>query len=541
MTEIQSKDNASNANGFLHNSLFHVIGFAVYPIFFLYIRNRDQINFGEVAVASVASVLIASCLLLFLNIFLRHLAKSGLAVSYFFFYFFSYGPAFESLHLNGFVGRARHFWPALLWSLLCLYCLYKIIKTKYFIREITLFFNVTALTFCLISAFHLVKIPFQKKTSITSQTNRNKKAFPQMNCLDGYISQAMKLQAKRPLPDIYYFILDGYARQDILKDMYGYDNSSFIDFLESRGFFVANNSVANYCQTNLSLASSLNSIYLDEFANIKTNSVAYSKSLISDAAICKILRIHGYEIVSLQSHSSLYDLKRCSDRHISYSEISNAFLALLVRTSILSAFDLPYLSTREAVRKSLREKIEDAFSIPPEIRLGNKPIFFFVHIPCPHPPFFFGPNGEKKEVDDPTSSADGSHMGITSEEYRRGYLDQLRYVNLRTRKLVEKLLSLKQKRQRIIILQSDHGPGSELNWEDAGKTNMKERMSILNAIYYSEGPLDGLNHKISPVNTFRLILNHLFHSEINILADRSYFSIVDRRYEYIDVTDKVSQ
>src|SRR5207244_7041298 len=67
-------------------------------------------------------------------------------------------------------------------------------------------------------------------------------------------------------PDIYYIILDGYGRQDVLKDLYGFDNSDFIQFLQSRGFYVADQARANYCSTVPSLASSLNRTYLTGLA-----------------------------------------------------------------------------------------------------------------------------------------------------------------------------------------------------------------------------------------------------------------------------------
>ena len=40
-------------------------------------------------------------------------------------------------------------------------------------------------------------------------------------------------------PDVYYVILDGYARADALATHYGYDNEPFLDALRERGFVVA--------------------------------------------------------------------------------------------------------------------------------------------------------------------------------------------------------------------------------------------------------------------------------------------------------------
>ena len=63
-------------------------------------------------------------------------------------------------------------------------------------------------------------------------------------------------------PDIYYVILDGYARADALARHYDFDNAPFLAALGARGFFVAEESLANYPYTYLSLASSLNGRYL---------------------------------------------------------------------------------------------------------------------------------------------------------------------------------------------------------------------------------------------------------------------------------------
>ena len=65
-------------------------------------------------------------------------------------------------------------------------------------------------------------------------------------------------------PDIYYFVLDMYTRADLLQKAYGYDNSSFLNELEARGFYVAQCSQSNYTRTELSVASSLNMSYIQK-------------------------------------------------------------------------------------------------------------------------------------------------------------------------------------------------------------------------------------------------------------------------------------
>lgn len=185
--------------------------------------------------------------------------------------------------------------------------------------------------------------------------------------------------------------------------------------------------------------------------------------------------------------------------------------------------------------------IERHFSVIPQVTLSTQPAFFFAHITCPHPPFLFRPDGRSKPCEDINFSDGAAYIGMTSDEYKNGYIDQIQYVNMKTTQLISELLSRTRKRPIIIILQSDHGPGSELHWDNATKTNQKERMAILNAIYYSDGEIANLNNDISPVNTFRNILNHLCGGSLSIQANHSYFSTLKARYDFIDVTERLKK
>ena len=64
-------------------------------------------------------------------------------------------------------------------------------------------------------------------------------------------------------PDVYYFIFDRYARQDVLAEYFHFDNQETLQALAQNNFFIGTQSFANYPNTYLSLASSLNLRYLD--------------------------------------------------------------------------------------------------------------------------------------------------------------------------------------------------------------------------------------------------------------------------------------
>ena len=58
-------------------------------------------------------------------------------------------------------------------------------------------------------------------------------------------------------PDVYYVILDRYANSWTLANLYGYDNTPFLEALRERGFYVADEAWANYFKTAFSVSSSL--------------------------------------------------------------------------------------------------------------------------------------------------------------------------------------------------------------------------------------------------------------------------------------------
>ena len=51
---------------------------------------------------------------------------------------------------------------------------------------------------------------------------------------------------------------------------------------------------------------------------------------------------------------------------------------------------------------------------------------------------------------------------------------------------------------------------------------IEERMSILFSIYFQGHEPEGFYPEISPVNVFKLIFNHLFDADYELVEDRSY-------------------
>jgi hypothetical protein len=71
------------------------------------------------------------------------------------------------------------------------------------------------------------------------------------------------------------------------------------------------------------------------------------------------------------------------------------------------------------------------------------------------------------------------------------------------------------------------------------KRDAAKRMGILNAYYFPNRDYRGLCQEITPVNSFRVVLNTLFGARFEILPDRSNYSTWSEPYEFMDVTEAV--
>ncbi len=343
------------------------------------------------------------------------------------------------------------------------------------------------------------------------------------------------------LPDIYYIILDDYARADVLKEVYGYDNGAFVSWLRSTGFYVADQSRSNYVQTTLSLASSLNSAYLDPIElsagdrgarrwrvalNVATARFLTPTSqplvhLIQYNRAARVLREQGYRFVAVTSGFGGVQLPN-ADAAIHLGALSD-FDESLMDTTPLSELDR--LDDRLDLHRRrvlyaldhLSDRFDDA-----------GPHFVFAHILSPHPPFIFAADGSPAPM--PSGARQlllQNDVGGTREADRgivaRAYRDQVRFVTSRIQRAVATILA-RSTTPPIIILQSDHGSDMLLDWEHPSAAGLAERTAILNAYYVPPAIRAKLYPRISPVNTFRVLLGSYFTGEYELLPDKSYFS-----------------
>ena len=65
-------------------------------------------------------------------------------------------------------------------------------------------------------------------------------------------------------------------------------------------------------------------------------------------------------------------------------------------------------------------------------------------------------------------------------------------------------------------------------------------MSILNALYLPQVDHQTLYDSITPVNTFRMILNSYFGTNYELVKDENYWSNGGYSFEFFNVKDKIN-
>ncbi|GAH09708.1 unnamed protein product, partial [marine sediment metagenome] len=127
-----------------------------------------------------------------------------------------------------------------------------IIKIRYNLKNWTRILDVIAITLVIMPILNIGIKKFGTKVSVNK--------FQEQKIIE---TKSIEIRNKRNLPDIYYLIFDRYGSNDMLKAIFNYDNSQFINYLKEKDFYVVNKARSNYQKTAHSLASSLNMQYIN--------------------------------------------------------------------------------------------------------------------------------------------------------------------------------------------------------------------------------------------------------------------------------------
>ena len=490
---------------------WHVLLLSAYPILALLAHNATEVAPTVALLPLAISAASAGILLLVLYVLLRNWQRAALVTTILLILFFSYGHIYsllKGIHISVFfVFRHRTLAPIFL--ILAGLGTWWACRKKLNIQNVTLTLNVTGIILIIMPVI---------QSSLVSWKQWN--AWRESSQTVPSSLNAGTVSTFQESPDIYYIILDSYTRADTIQKLYGYDNSNFHNSLEELGFYVADCSQSNYAQTELSLASSLNLDYLDVLnASFVPGNTDRSPlwPLIRNSVIRQFLESRGYKTIAFQTGYGWTQITNADiylAPHPGAWEL-NIFQYMLIQTTagrvLLDASELSLPNTPDdLIRRNTQFALEKLQVIP----YIEGPKFIFAHLLVPHS-FVFGPNGEPIAIDVST---------MTADIFKQGYVDQVIFINKQIETIVSTIIA-NSPTPPIIIIQGDHGPTG------SGRSN---RVSILNA-YYLPGHQDMLYKSITPVNTFRVVLDAYFGQNLPLLPDISRYSTYQNPYEYFEI------
>jgi hypothetical protein len=448
------------------------------------------------------------------------------------FLFFAYGPAYQVLKAvtiaGAVVGRHRLMVP--LWVGVFAVGCWWIVRRRQPLAPLTRWANVVSVAALLIPCATILVGEMRAAASSPIEHRALEMTLPQDE------------HAQDDLPDVYYIILDSYARGDIYADMFDHNNAAFIDGLRGQGFYVAEESNANYIHTHLSLASSLNMGYLqDLMPGIETQAVRLDRDgAIRHSLVRRTFEAMGYRTVAFAtgwSTTEIFDsdivltpgmteYERLSSR-LSLTPFESMLLSasaarLLLdldslRNTPVSAFIAGQMRSHSGVQRDIILGIFDNLSRVPDI---PGPKFVFSHIVSPHAPYLFAADGTYLWPEGPFTLVED--IDLRADVQRDLYVGQSVYVETRVQEVIQTILETST-RPVIIVVQSDHGPRYGEDWVHPDADTARARAAILNAYYLPRDCEEGLYPAISPVNTFRVVFACIAGNPPELLEDRSYY------------------
>ncbi len=492
------------------NIPFYPFLFAAFPVLALIAYNKAETRITLILRPLIVCLLL--CLIMYVvsyYVFKKNWHKAALLTGTSFLLMFSYGHLFTLLQTyvspEGFLSRHRYVVTilGLVWVGMLIFL---------FLRDIKFEFSKVINIFSIILiAMPLLQLGwFYVSEVITSASSKR----------DQLSGNTIKAELDYS-PDVYYIILDMYARPDALLEEYDIDVTAFVEEMEALGFYYGSESQSNYGETFASVFTALNMGLIDEYRQekeIERESSTY-RDLLIHSETRSIFEGFDYQIIAF---STGYRWSEFSDADIFYQIKSTnplsaltPFETMLFRTTLIfpyreHIYQLLFGASNETPDASLTQSLHietqrNVLEILPEIAQNTNTTFTFAHVLIPHPPFVFDEDGSL--LDDPGYYSGESASAINDFYDLDGYTRQVKFISQEILRISKAILA-DSENQPIIVIQGDHG------WKG------DNRQKILNLYYFPDQNYEALYPAITPVNTFRVIFRQFFGMDYELAADR---------------------
>lgn len=500
---------------------FHPVLLGAFPVLSLLAHNRHEAHLAWALLPLLVAIILSALTWTFFRLVLRDWAKAAIPASLAILMFFSFGHLVVPLLDPEAPSQFTFLLQVTLGALTSLAIVCALLRRWSRPNLLTLFGNVTAVVVIVMPLLSLAK--FQLESWRAAGPRPAKPAV-----VTGH--------ARDVKPDIYLIVPDAHARADVMRDVYGHDMNPFFGELEAMGFAVARQSSSNYSMTPVSLASMLNFRYLDEAYDLEWGDIRVFRDLIQRSSLEELVNDNGYKTIAFPSGSSYSEMDGF-DEYYRGLGAATGFYRMVADLTPLSV--LLEGNGRWNALLSDRERLLRTMDLLPRIAHDPAPTFTFVHLQLPHPPFQFGEDGQDVFAQYRSLDDDGRDYRSPEQQsrYPEAYRRQAIYTERRLAGIAREILANSDS-PPVIIFMSDHGPRLNLDWSDAGATDVREALGNLVAVYLPNGRASEVIYPtITPVNVIRVALNEALGTEMPLLEDRAHLSTDEEQMHQIaDVT-----
>jgi hypothetical protein len=504
----------------------HPFLMAAFPIVFLFAQNlHEAITPHDMLTPLKMSLGVTAVLMVLGWAIFRNAKAVGLVISVWLFLFFSYGRMSNGLEGKT-LGHARYLLT--LWAMLAVAAGVAAFMLRSRLAAAT---NALNLITAVLVVMNVVPIGLYRPP-VTSKTS----TAP----LSGELAAALAAAKsnKHLTPDIYYIMPEDFGDERTLRERYGIETHFLVQYLRKEGFYVAEDSMANYQNTHMSLSASGNLQYLPAFLGKAATSDDAVRTTIRGFAASRFLQALEYRYVHLGHWWTPTATDPTADIDVKSGSLTE-FSSILYDTTMLPTLSKKLHVQQEILdprRARYQEALQELDDVVHTAKLHG-PKFVFAHLGLPHAPYVFNRNGDfvpgakQREVDK--------------------FADQAFFTAKKLQELIGRLLEATG-RKAVIILQTDEGPDprgkarqdiARGRFEHSDlRPELLAKYRILNAYFLPGVGTRELYPTITPVNSFRLVFDLYFRTKLGLLPDVIWGE--KKRpgpAEFVDITDMLQE
>jgi hypothetical protein len=258
-------------------------------------------------------------------------------------------------------------------------------------------------------------------------------------------------------PNVYVLLLDGYPRQDSLRDI-GQDNEPFLRELEQLGFTINSAATTTFARTELTLSSLVGSdaanlgeyVYGQDHGTTELRRAVRRQQLVNQP-VMDDLRALGYRMVYIPPPVTFAHWR-------GWDDTEEAGQPTDYEAAVIQRSALRYLLGGWVLDQA-RRQIDDTLAMWSR---GAGQRFTFAHVMAPHPPFLWTEDGS---VETPLpcwyalacSLFNGfpGNLGLSEDEFADKVGPQVAAVNERVVRATERIV--RSDPDAVIVIFSDHG------------------------------------------------------------------------------------